>query len=377
MTTRLRGITWEHARGYGSVVAAAAAYRQVRPDVEIEWTFRSLQAFADQPLEILARENDLLVIDHPHVAHAAEAGLVVALDSEGHDDELADLARHSVGQSHESYQYKGRQWGLASDAAAQVAAFRPDQLADPPTDWDGVFELAREGRVAWPFKPIDAFSSLVTVAGGCGEPALRAPGEFLSLDTLERSLDLLTSLASYVDPRHATSNPILVADDLASDSPAIYAPLLFGYSNYSRIGFRPHRLRYRDIPVIDGHVRGSLLGGAGIAVSAFSPHHAEAIQHAFWLASADTQRGSYFEGGGQPGHAAAWEDDSLNAATLDFFRGTRATIESAYLRPRHPDYIALQDAAGDLIHQAIVGRGSASTLAAQLNTLAETMGEES
>jgi multiple sugar transport system substrate-binding protein len=371
VTVRLRGITWEHERGHGSVVAAAAAFRAVRPHVEIEWSYRSLQAFADEPLEVYARTVDLLVIDHPHVAHAVEAGLLLALDDTGHDTDLDDLERHAVGRSHESYRYLGRQWGLASDAAAQVAAVRPDQVSDPPTDWDAVLELAGEGRVAWPYKPIDAFSSLVTVAGGQGEAALHTPGTFLSIDALEPALDLLCRLADRVDPRHANSNPIQVADDLSSDSRAVYAPLLFGYSNYSRAGYRPHRLRYLNIPDAGAGVRGSLLGGAGIAVSAFTAHPHEAVAHAFWLASAPTQCGAYFIGGGQPGHAAAWDDDDVNAATLDFFRGTRATLESAYLRPRHPRYIELQDAAGLLIHRAILDRTPATQLAPRLDELSE------
>lgn len=371
----LRGVTWEHDRGFGSVAEAAKAYRAVAPDVEVVWSYRSLQAFADQPLEQLARENDLLVIDHPHVPHAAEEGLLAPLDGAGFDEALSELASRSVGRSFESYQYRDRQWGLASDAAAQVSASRPDQLPVPPADWDGVLELAREGRVAWPYKPIDAFSSMITVAGGWGEAAMESPGTFLSLDAVEFALDLLIRLSECVDPRHAESNPIQVADDLASDSPAIYAPLLFGYSNYSRQGFRRHRLRYHDIPTIDGRLQGALLGGAGIAVSASSSHLAEAIAHAFWLASAETQSGAYFAGGGQPGHAAAWEDDALNAATLDFFRGTRATLESAYLRPRHPRFIDLQDAASVAIHRAIVERKSATDLARELDALAPLIGD--
>jgi prolipoprotein diacylglyceryl transferase len=43
----LRGLTWEHERGFGSVVAAAQEYRSVAPDVEVRWEKRSLQSFAD------------------------------------------------------------------------------------------------------------------------------------------------------------------------------------------------------------------------------------------------------------------------------------------------------------------------------------------
>ena len=125
-------MTWEHERGYGSVVAAAAAYRAVRPDVEVRWEFRSLQAFADHPIEKLVEEFDLLVIDHPHIPLAAEHGLFAQLDGQGFDAELAVVAGQSVGKSHWSYSHNGHQYGLATDAAAQVAAYRPDLLAEPP-----------------------------------------------------------------------------------------------------------------------------------------------------------------------------------------------------------------------------------------------------
>ena len=74
-------------------------------------------------------------------------------------------------------------------------------------------------------------------------------------------------------------------------------------------GFRAHRLAFADIPVIgsSGPV-GSALGGTGIAVSAFSKAKDAAIDFAYWVASGDVQRGPYAAAGGQPGHAAAWED---------------------------------------------------------------------
>ncbi|MET4783238.1 extracellular solute-binding protein [Glaciihabitans sp. UYNi722] len=367
MTTTLRGITWEHARGYGSVVAAAEAYRRVRPDVEVHWEFRSLQAFADQPIEALVAQYDLLVIDHPHIPLAAEHGLFAELDGRGFDDELTMLAAQTVGRCHESYSYAGHQWGLATDAAAQVAAYRPDLLATPPGTWPDVLELAREGRVLWPAKPIDAFSSLVTIAANNGTPPMSEPGVFLQADEAAPVLALLRELASLVPSDNLGLNPIQVADQLAEGDRFAYAPLLFGYTNYSRDGFRANRLAYVDIPSGARGVRGSLLGGAGIAVSAASSHLDEAIAHAFWLDSAAVQAGVYYDGGGQPGNAVAWESDRTNSDSLDFFRGTRATLEGAYLRPRHPRYIDLQDAVSPLVTAALRGELTDSELVSELN----------
>ncbi len=355
MSTVLRGITWEHARGYSSVVAAAEAYRAVRPDVEVQWEYRSLQAFADHPIDDLVQKYDLLIIDHPHVPLAAERGLFLPLDGRGHDDELAMLAGQSVGRSHESYFHAGHQWGLATDAAAQVAVFRPDLIADPPRDWPAVLELAREGRVLWPAKPIDAFSSLVTVAANAGSPPMTRAGEFLPESEALAAFDLLHELTALVPESNLGCNPIQVADALTKSDRWVYSPLLFGYSNYSRTGFRSHRLRYIDIPTGPLGASGSLLGGAGVAVSARTPQLAAAVDHAFWLASAEVQTGAYFDGGGQPGNAVAWDDDRTNSLTLDFFRGTQATLDGAYLRPRHARYIELQDAVSPLVTRALAG----------------------
>ena len=369
----LRGITWEHPRGYDSVAAAAARYAEVVPDVTVTWSIRSLQAFADAPLEQLCAEYDLLVIDHPHVPQAAEAGLLAPLDGVGFDAELAVLAARSVGASHASYAHLGHQWGLATDAAAQVAAYRPDLLTEPPRTWEGVLELAREGRVLWPAKPIDAFSSLITLAANAGAPPNARSGAFLDTEDGLSALDLMHQLSSYVPGRNLADNPIQVAEQLVEGDRWCYAPLLFGYTNYARSGFRQHRLAYTDIPSRGEGVHGSLLGGAGIAVSAQAADLGAARAHALWLASSEVQRGVYFDAGGQPGHADAWEDPRLNAETLDFFRGTRASLEGAYVRPRMAGYLEFQDRASPLVTAALRGEIADAVMLHRFEELADDL----
>ena len=367
MTTVLTGITWEHARGYDSVAASAQAYRSVAPDVEVRWEQRSLQAFADQPLESLVEQYDLLVVDHPHIPLAAEHGLFARLDGSGHDDELRTLATQSVGPSHETYAHAGGQWGLATDAAAQVAAYRPDLIAEPPRDWPAVLALAEQGRVLWPYKPVDAFSSLVTIASGNGEEPMRTPGVFLTGAGLAEAMDTLRRLAALVPLENSTWNPIQAADALSAGDRFAYVPLMFGYTNYSRAGFRANRIKYTNIPSSHTGLAGSLLGGAGIAVSAASRHLEQAIAYTFWLDSAEVQEGVYYDAGGQPGNAVAWESERTNADSLDFFRGTRATLEGAYVRPRFVHYIELQNALSEAVNEALVGRMTDDRLRARLD----------
>jgi len=372
--TVLRGMTWEHPRGYDCQVAAAKEYAQLT-GVEVQWEFRSLQAFADAPLADLAARYDLLVIDHPHVPLAAAEGLLAPLDAAGHDAELAALAADSVGPSHGTYAHGGHQYGLATDVATQVAVHRPDLLPAAAGDWDEVLELAGEGRVLWPAKPVDAWSSLCTLAANRGTPVNARPGEFLSPEEAEPVLDLLHRLTERVPDWCLAANPIEVAEALAADGdePWACAPLLYGYTNYSRAGFRPHRLTYVDIPAGPRGVAGSQLGGAGLAVSAQASDVDAARAYAFWVASPEVQSGVYYDAGGQPGYGASWDDDRLNAESWDFFRGTRRTVEQAWVRPRTAGFIEFQDTVSPWVTATLLGELTDNELVRRASELADRL----
>jgi multiple sugar transport system substrate-binding protein len=322
----------------------------------VHWSARSLQAFADYPVDRLVEEYDVVVIDHPHIPLAAGQGLLVPLDETGHDAELEVLAHQSVGLSHATYGHGGHQYGLAIDAAAQVSAHRPDRIGELPRTWPDVVELARDGQVLWPGKPVDAMSSFLTLAAQKGEPVCSGPNVFVSRETGLAVLDLLHELARLAGPSCLTDNPIAVAEQLSCAEDRAYCPLAFGYVNYSRPGFRPHRLAYRDIPAGPRGVAGSCLGGAGIAVSARSRQRSAAVGYAFWLAGAQVQRDDYYWLGGQPANLAAWEDARVNADSWDFFTGTRATLDGASVRPRYAGWVELQESVGNLVHAALAGK---------------------
>src|SRR5262249_19701186 len=132
-----------------------------------------------------------------------------------------------------------------------------------------------------------------------------------------RVFDLMREIAGLVDRSCFEMDPITVLERMAAEgSPIACAPLIYGYVSYAIAGFRPSRLAFADIPAAGGlGPIGSALGGTGIAVSAFSMLRDAAIDFAYWIAGAETQRGPYAASCGQPGHAAAWEDDAINAAT--------------------------------------------------------------
>ena len=112
-------------------------------------------------------------------------------------------------------------------------------------------------------------------------------------------------------------NPPKVLDEMSTGDEIVYSPLLFGYSNYARAGYREHLMRFANIPVDpDGKPRGAILGGAGLAISRSCQNPAAAADYAAFVVSGRVQSGMYFDSGGQPGHRSAWLDEQTNGVPV-------------------------------------------------------------
>lgn len=367
--TRLKGMTWDHPRGYDPMVHCAALWES-RTGIGIDWDKRSLQDFESYPVEELARSYDLIVIDHPHVGRISDAGCLTPLDMPGRAAEMRAIAGGSVGASFPSYEWKGRQWGFPLDAATQVLAWRPDLLGAAPHRWSDVLDLAREGRVMLPLRAPHSLMCLMTICGNLGAPCRSGGDVILDPEPAAQAWDMLREIAALVDPACLGMDPIAVFETMSGGGRTACVPLAYGYVSYAMPGFRPHLLRFADMAAIGVNgPAGSTLGGTGIAVSAFSGDVPAAVDFAYWIASGEVQRGAYAAAGGQPGHAEAWGDSAVNAASSDFYRATRATLDAACLRPRHAAYMPIQSAMSRRITEGLEAREPAQPVIADLNRM--------
>lgn len=371
MTATLKGMTWSHPRGYDPMVACSALWEE-KTGVSVQWDKRSLQDFESFPVEELARAYDLIVIDHPHVGQITAEGCLEPLDVSGREAERAALAAASVGQSYPSYTWQGRQWAFPIDAASPVQAYRPDLIEKPVESWSAVLDLARQGKVLQSLRPPHSLMVFFTLAANLGTPcAVTGPSDLIEAEAGATIYEMMRAFFALLDPACLSMDPIAVSEAMAKpESDLACAPLIYGYVSYATDGFRPHRLAFADMPVAGAAgTIGSALGGTGIAVSAFSADKAAAVDFAYSIAGGDVQRGAYAAAGGQPGHAAAWEDTTVNVATHDFYRATRKTLEGAWVRPRHDGYMGFQQAASDRINEGLAGRHAAGAVVEDLNRL--------
>lgn len=355
----LKGITWDHPRGYAPLIATVSAYSQSHSDVEIVWEKQPLEAFENRALDQLAREFDLLVIDHPHVGSASLDRCLVRLEDTERQEELQMLEQQSVGRSHQSYHYENSQWALAIDAAAQGSAYQADMLPSPPTTWSEVVALSGSGRVLWPLNPVHALMSFFTLAASAGTPCGAVGRQLIGEQEGLAVLYAMDEVFRNVPQECLGLDPIGVLELLSEGDHFLYCPLVFCYANYARRGFRRNLIRFGGIPEFENGRAHSTLGGAGIAVSAFAHDQQSAVDYAFWIAGADCQKTIYFESGGQPANRDAWEDGPVNALSNDFFRDFRTTMEQSWMRPRHAGYLEFQKIGGSTIHQFLERRRAA------------------
>jgi multiple sugar transport system substrate-binding protein len=350
---RYRGLTWDHPRGYTALAAAASA---VPPDqgFAIDWERQPLEGFESHAIKDLCSDYDLVVLDHPHVGEAVAEACLWPLDELFFPEDLDRWAAGSIGASFTSYAYAGHQWALPLDSASQVQACRADLLNElAPSTWDAVRALSSRRPVALSVAGPHAFLSFCSMMAAHGSPVASAAekGAFFEWQTALKVMDLMAELYARTPLSVRGLNPIALLASMSRNDTVALCPLVYGYVNYAVAGTKnAHALTFSDAPSArPGGRRGSTLGGTGVAISRRCQPSLALLQHLRELMSPEMQCSFIPAHEGQPSSRDAWHDGDVNTAWGDFYRGTSATLEQAWVRPRYAGYIAFQTRASQLL----------------------------
>jgi len=363
----LRIVAWDDPRCVQPLQAACERWRQ-KTGQDCTIIRRPLTAFNDQPLSELAPLCDVMIIDYPHVAQAREEGAITAICDLLPAESIKTVRDNAIGAAQESFVVDGRDLALASDAACQVAAYRPDRLAargeHVPQNWEAVIALAdrRPGSVAVPLYHTDAISCVLSLTAGAGAAPDGGTKLFPDAVAAREALETLIRLAGHVDRLCWDCTPQRLYAEAHRIDAIAYIPLTFGYTRLTRNDEGGWRFAAPPAGC------GSLLGGAGMAVSAAADDRATAAAFAAWYCIPDSQLQAAFDGG-QPAGRAAWIDADTDRINGCFFSDTRATQERAYVRPRAPWWPDVQKAAGEHLVAAMRAGAPASAIVADLEDI--------
>ncbi len=369
----LKGITWNHTRGKLPVLATAQRYMEMHPGVTIDWQARSLKEFGDAPIDILAQDYDLIILDHPWMGFAAENKILLPLEHFLEPEFLADQKANSVGKSFQSYNYT-HQYALAIDAACPIAFYSNEKLkadnASLPTTWSEVIDLAKRGKVYCGGNGTSILMQFYMLLATKTDEKLFVDGIIADKEIQKESLLEIQELFSYLPNCVFSKNPIGVYEVLASPKTEYYyCPCDFGYSNYSRVGYSSNLITSANVVKYNGKMLKTTLGGAGFAISNKCKNIELALDYLKYTASGEIQQSIYVENGGQPGHRSAWTNSRANELTNSFFNNTLETLDNAYLRPRYDGYLSFQETAGPLIRDWIMNEGNVDELIDNIHDL--------
>jgi multiple sugar transport system substrate-binding protein len=370
----LRGITWGHRRALDPLLATLPEFYRQHPEISVDWSSRSLHGFEFTPVEELARDFDLIVLDHPFVGDIVERLCLRPLD------ELLDPAfvHAFVGRSLQTYRYGNRHWALPVDAACQVAVARPDLLArlnrPAPRDWAEMSALGRRARdqglsLAIGLKGVHALMTFFTLCANLGQPCSEDQGApFVDPRTGLAALEALRELLAFCPPEALDWNSVDLHEAMTARDDLVYCPAVYCYATYAEGDIRKP-LRFSDLPGLAApNASGSTIGGTGIGLSAYCAEPAAALAYIRYLAKSATQK-AFAAHHGQPAHVDAWDDPDIDARFGGCFSATRATIETAWIRPRYAGYLKLQAKGGDLLEHHLRGLLGAHELLTRLTEL--------
>jgi multiple sugar transport system substrate-binding protein len=355
---KLRGMTWGHRRAIDPLLAVEPLFEQRYPGIEVEWTSRPLQGFEYTPVPELARQYDLIVLDHPFCGEIAASECLLPLD-----DIVAEAGGDGyVGPSLASYRYEGWCWALPIDAACQVAVSRPDLMAklgeSAPADWRGLLDLGakaeRHGlKLAISLRGVHSLMTFFTLAANLGRPCSTDPAQpLIDGETARAVLDHMRGLLAYCPPESLDWNSIELHDAMAARDDLAFCPAVYCYATYAE-NDHPHPLRFHDFPGPNGP-RGSTIGGTGLGVSAHSAAPEAALTYARFCAQPETQH-LFAEHHGQPARREVWTDPKIDARFGHCYSATMKTMEQCWTRPRFKGYLGFQAKSGDLIEQHLRG----------------------
>lgn len=362
----LRGITWDHRRAVDPLTATLPAFRRQHPEVEVVWQARSLHGFEFAPVPELARDFDLIILDHPFCGAIAQSKCLVPLD-----DLLHGLDAAFVGPSLASYRYDGHVWALPIDAACQVAVSRPDLMAELdqpiPRTWENMFALAetasRRGmKLAVAFKGVHSLMTFFTLCANLGAPCATETTEpFVDRQVAREALAAMRQLAALCPAEALDWNSIALHDAMVARDDLLYCPAVYCYATYAEAGVR-RPLRFHDLPGLgSADPRGSTIGGTALGVSAHCADPDAALAYARFLLEPRTQA-EFARHHGQPARSDAWDTPEIDLRFGHCFSATRKTMEACWIRPRYDGYLAFQASGGDLVESHLRGDLGESTL---------------
>jgi multiple sugar transport system substrate-binding protein len=327
---------------------------------------------------------DVMSLDVIWTAQFASNGWIIPLTARQFP--LADFLRPAV----DTATYAGRLWAIPFTSNAELLYYRSDILSQagvaPPKTWA---QLAADAEAVAPRYGLSGYAGQFAAYEGLtvnfAEAVQSAGGSILSPDGTKVTINspqarqaLAFLVSGFRDgwiPAAALSYDELASQDAFEQGKLLFLnnwPYVYGQAETPGPGNEvAGRVGVEALPGPDGPGSSSL-GGANLAISAFSRHQQTALDFIKFMTSQPVERQILINGALPPVWSELYTDPSL-IQRFPYLPTLEQAILSSRPRPEVPEYNQLSLAISSSVHQALMQKASVNatitSLSAELNQI--------
>jgi multiple sugar transport system substrate-binding protein len=344
----------------------------------------AVDAKREQIIRRLAAQDDgldILSMDVVWTAEFSETGWIVDMT-----DRLKGKEADFIPSSIETVRYDGKLWAYPMGTNVALLFYRTDLVKTPPKTWEELVRVARQQQAKHPGmkgfiyqgQPYEGLTvdalEFITAAGGealskDGTKAMFAKGDATKFAfTFMRQL-----IEDGVSPRETVTFMEEESRQSFQNGDAVFLrnwPYVYPLANDKGSSKVAGKFDVAPLPSFDGRRSGGVLGGANLAISAFSKHPEQSWEAIECLAGPAAQKRRAITRGEMPTLDALYDDPEIRKA-IPYLGTARTALDSAIPRPVTPYYNDLTREIYFISNKVVAGRISPEAAVKELQESAQ------
>jgi multiple sugar transport system substrate-binding protein len=310
-----------------------------------------------QRLRAKSDECDVLGMDVIWTAEYAAAGWLYDLTPV-----LDRLKGRLIPSTVETARYDGRLWAVPFNTNAGLLFYRTDQVREPPTTWEQVYEEARrtDGLVYQGAEYEGATVNFLELLWSAGGSVLSKDGKSVEIDSPEarKALQFLADgIRSGAVPKVVNT---YAEENVRRAFEAGRATFMHNWPYAYALGKKSRIADDFDVTPFPGYAGGkgtSALGGYNLAISAFTDNPEASLALVQFLATPAIQKDIMIDATLPATAAEVYADPDVRKA-IPFAPKLLTAVQQARPRPVSPVYPQITDAIAKNVSSAISGRAT-------------------
>jgi multiple sugar transport system substrate-binding protein len=356
----------------GAFKQVVSMHNQANPNVQARLI--ELPEDATQQLNQLTQrerakstECDVLGLDVVWTAEFASQGWLKDMSS------VVDQRKGAfIPSTLETAHYQGKYWALPFNTNAGFLYYRTDQVSNPPSDWNQVYQQAKtKNGIVYQGQQYEGLTvdylELLYAAGG---KVLSADGKSAAINS-PQATQALTLMANGIKNGAAPKAVLTYKEEEARRAfeSGKYTfmrnwPYAYALDKKTSIG---NKFAVAPLPGLNGNPGSGVIGGYNLGINAYSKNPDAALEFANYITGEKPQEIFAAKAALPPVLTAAYSAPSVTSA-LPFAGKLLTAVQQAKARPVSPVYQQISEAIYKNVYSALQGSTSPASAVSQMQS---------